>query len=72
MRSVLGSTAASVVSTASIVAIAGDSIAAPLAMPPIVADHAVRELDLLHRLLAHGVGGEHGVGGRGATGGVGA
>ena len=37
MRSVLGSTAASVVSTASIVAIAGDSIAAPLAMPPMVA-----------------------------------
>ena len=36
VRSALGSTAASVVSTASIVAIAGESIAAPLAIPPTV------------------------------------
>ena len=47
VRSVLGSTAASVVSTASIVAIAGDSIAAPLAMPPMVATTPCADLDLL-------------------------
>ena len=35
-------------------------------------DHAVRHLDLLDRLLAHGVGGEDRGGGRRATGGVGA
>ena len=58
-----GSTAASVVRTASIVAIAGESIAAPLAIPPIVAV-TPRDLDVRDRLLAHRVGGQDRVGGR--------
>ena len=56
--STAGSTAASVVSTASIVAIAGESIAAPFAMPPTIALPGARD-----RFLAHGVGGQHRLGG---------
>ncbi len=59
--SVPGSTSASVVSTASIVAMFGASIAAPLAMPPTVAAPARG-----HGLLAGGVGGADGLGRRGA------
>ena len=58
-----GWTAASVVMTASIVAIAGASIAAPLAIPPTVTAAPVPELEAGDGLLAHGVGGEDRVGG---------